>query len=134
MDYRSFDWLEKHVKFKWESWVAKFLRSGAISPTYTIFYADKKETVSLDFFVHELVHVYQREEIRAKLWGILKWTAPYYFHIRHRLEFIWYFLGTFNTWKAHDKISFEINAEEVAKKPTKGEKEFYNYIIWGKTK
>lgn len=131
MDYRSFDWLMENVKIRFNSWVPRLLQSGAISPGRTIYFRDAKNPLSIpfDFFIHELFHVYQRERHKEKLWTGFKWLANFYFHIRHRVEFIYYFFGVWNVWKAHDKISYEIEAHNESKLMTRGENSFYNHIM-----
>lgn len=131
MDYRSFDWLNANVKIRFESWVPKLLRSGAISPGRTIYFKDKQtpNDIPVAFFIHELFHVYQREWHKEKLWTGFKWLANFYFHIRHRIEFIYYFCGVWSVWKAHDKISYEIQAHNESKRMTAGERDFYNETI-----
>lgn len=125
MDYRTLVWLNENVEIRFNSWVPKLLQSGAISPGRTIYFREQKQNIGIHLFVHELFHVYQREQLKENLWTGFKWLANFYFHIRHRVEFIYYFFKFWKVWSAHDAISYEVSAEFSSKRYTQGEYDFY---------
>lgn len=129
MDYRTYHWLMDNVELKLDHWLPKLFKSGDLAPFYTIYFSQKAPTLQL--FRHALQHIYQKEELKKKLWPGFKWVANLFFRLYHTNQFLYYFVQLWNVWKAHDKIDLEIEADNVSTDLTEGEISFYRFKVFG---